>query len=145
MRRVGILVAALAIVAAAGVTVWRASGDSGPVEAARSHIEAAKAGDVDALRRGACGDLASAMEQHTDDEVRDEFIDAYTNGPDDLVLSDSAQSDAAQQTVAGIYTRVTDLDIAFVVEDHDGWKVCTIRRGNGIFGPLPGPFETQDS
>jgi hypothetical protein len=62
--------------------------------AVQGHIASAKAGDVAALRRGACGQLA------------------------------------------------TDLDIVFVVEDHDGWKVCEIRRGNGIFGPLPGPFES---
>lgn len=36
---------------------------------------------------------------------------------------------------------MTDLDIAFFAEDHDGWQVCVINRGNGVFGPLPGPFE----
>lgn len=131
--------------ALAGVLVT-AIGGCGPVEeltpelAVLNHISRAKSGDAGGLRHWACGDLAAAMERHTDDEVREEFIDAYDNGPDRVALS-TGRYDPNRPVVVGFYDKVTDLDIAFTTEDHNGWKVCEIRRGNGMFGPLPGPFE----
>jgi hypothetical protein len=110
-----------------------------PERAVHRHIAAAKTGDVTTLRSGACGRLASAMQPRSDTEVREEFIDLYTVGPDVLSVDSEAQGD--QRIVTGYYSDVTDLDITFIVEDHGGWKVCEIRRGNGVFGPLPGPFE----
>jgi hypothetical protein len=131
----------------AGVVVGCGRAGSEPSEdapelAVHRHIAAAKAGDVAALRAGACGALAAAMARHSDDEVRREFIDAYDVGPDRVAARPAGSDDPARrQTVTGYYHGVADLEIAFVVENHDGWKVCEIRRGNGIFGPLPGPFE----
>ncbi|AKS36033.1 hypothetical protein [Mycolicibacterium goodii] len=110
-----------------------------PERAVHRHIAAAKTGDVATLRSGACGRLASVIGPRTDDEIREEFIALYEVGPD--VLSVESAAEGPQRIVTGYYSEVADLDISFVVEDHDGWKVCEIRRGNGVFGPLPGPFE----
>lgn len=130
------------VLVAAGLLV--ACGPSGsseesPEHAVQRHINAAKDGDVAALRSGSCGVLATAIGAHSDDEVRDEFATLYDVGPDALSVDSKAAGD--RRMVTGIYTDVTDLEIAFTVEEHDGWKVCEIRRGNGIFGPLPAPFE----
>ena len=121
-----------------------ASPDKDPAEqAVHRHITAAKAGDVATLRSGACGALAAAMATRSDADVRHEFVNLYDLGPDVLSVRPQPSGDTVRrQTVAGFYLHVTDMDIAFTVEDHDGWKVCEIRRGNGMFGPLPGPFET---
>lgn len=73
--------------------------------------------------------------------MRDAFDGLYDHGPDKLKTT---SSDAANATVIGIYTQVTDLGISFSAEDHDGWKVCDVRRDNGPFGPLPGPFERRN-
>lgn len=129
------------LLAAAGVLVACGPGHpqvGTPEQAVQRHIAAAKAGDVAALRSGSCGVLAEAIGAHSDDEVRTEFVDMYDNGPD--TLSSAADSDAEKRVVTGNYTNITDLQIAFTVEDHGGWKVCEIRRGNGPFGALPGPF-----
>lgn len=143
-RSIAVAIVAITCATACGGDGVRSAANGDPensrVDAVNDHIAAAKAGDVEALRSGACGDLAAAMEQHTDDEVREEFIDAYDNGPDFVEPSTGDQA-GAEDTIVGIYEHVTDLNIAFLVEDHDGWKVCAIRRGNGMFGPLPGPFE----
>lgn len=106
-----------------------------PEQAVRTHIAAAQAGDVAALRRGACGPLADAMQTRSDAEVRDEFRRTYNPAPDHFTTS------ADQHTVTGYYTGISDLEISFITADHDGWKVCEIRRGNVVFGRLPGPFE----
>lgn len=110
-----------------------------PERAVHRHIAAAKTGDVATLRSGACGRLASVIRPRPDAEIRDEFIALYEVGPD--VLSVDSEEDGPQRIVTGYYSEVADLDISFIVEDHGGWKVCEIRRGNGVFGPLPGPFE----
>lgn len=132
----------VSVLVAAGLLV--ACGPSGPTEetpehAVQRHINAAKSGDVSALRSGSCGALATAIGAHSDDEVRDEFATLYDVGPD--TLSTDSKAAGERRTVTGFYTNVADLEIAFTVEDHDGWKVCEIRRGNGIFGRLPAPFE----
>ena len=141
---VGLALCASAIVAVTIAGCGRAGADDyedAAQRAVRSHIASAKAGDVSALRGGACGPLATAMSRHSDDGVRSEFVGAYAAGPDRLA-ADSRSSDdpARRQTVTGFYEHAADLEILFVVEDHDGWKICEIRKGNGIFGPLPGPF-----
>jgi hypothetical protein len=110
-----------------------------PEHAVQRHINAAKSGDVAALRSGSCGELATAMGTHSDDEVRDEFAKLYDAGPDALSVQSKDAGD--HRTVVGIYTDATDLEISFDVENHDGWRVCEIRRGNGPFGRLPAPFE----
>ncbi|WP_158166399.1 hypothetical protein [Mycolicibacterium smegmatis] len=110
-----------------------------PERAVHRHIAAAKTGDVATLRSGACGRLASVIQPRSDAEIRDEFIALYEVGPD--VLSVDSEEEGPQRIVTGYYSEVADLDISFIVEDHGGWKVCEIRRGNGVFGPLPGPFE----
>lgn len=115
------------------------SAPASPEHAVHLHIAAAKNGDVATLRSGACGQLASAIEPRTDDEVRAHFLEAYSAGPD--VLSVEPDGQGNRRIVTGYYSDATDLDIAFTVEDRDGWKVCEIRKGNGVFGPLPGPFE----
>lgn len=131
-----------ALIAMAGVLV--ACGPSGssedsPEHAVQRHIAAAKAGDVSALRSGTCGALAAMMQPRSDVEIRQEFANLYQAGPD--VLSVDPESPGVKRTVTGHYTNATDLEISFTVEDRDGWKICEIRRGNGIFGQLPGPFE----
>lgn len=110
-----------------------------PERAVHRHIAAAKTGDVATLRSGACGRLANVIQPRSDAEIRDEFIALYEVGPD--VLSIDSEAKGPQRIVTGYYSEVADLDISFIVEDHGGWKVCEIRRGNGVFGPLPGPFE----
>lgn len=110
-----------------------------PEDSVHAHIAAAKAGDVAALRANACGKLATAIAAHNDDEVRQEFIDAYRSGPTEIKASPATTP--GRVSVSGFYAP-TDLDIAFSTEVSDGWKVCEIRRGNGIFGALPGPFES---
>lgn len=110
-----------------------------PERAVHRHIAAAKTGDVETLRSVACGRLASVIQPRSDTEIRDEFIALYEVGPD--VLSIDSEAQGPQRIVTGYYSEVADLDISFIVEDHNGWKVCEIRRGNGVFGPLPGPFE----
>ena len=109
-----------------------------PQDAVLRHLAAAADGDVAALRRDACGPLADALGQHSDAEVRDEFASLYQPAPDRFATTDNGDG---TQLVAGYYTGIADLDIAFTAEDHHGWKVCDVRRGNGPFGPLPGPFQ----
>ncbi|MFN3006804.1 hypothetical protein [Mycolicibacterium wolinskyi] len=132
-----------AVIAMAGLTAACTDGANtaaaSPEHAVHRHIAAAKTGDVATLRSGACGALATAMEPRTDDEVRAHFLEAYSAGPD--LLSVEPDGAGNRRIVTGYYSDVTDLDIAFTVENLDGWKVCEIRRGNGRFGPLPGPFE----
>ncbi|UGT42805.1 hypothetical protein LTV02_05215 [Nocardia yamanashiensis] len=110
-----------------------------PKDAVRQHIEAAAAGNVSYLREHTCGDLAKQLATHTDDEVRAAFVHYYEPKPDRFNDHDATESPVM---VEGYYTGVTDLDIAFVTEDngHGYWKVCEVRKGNGIFGTLPGPF-----
>ena len=110
-----------------------------PERAVHRHIAAAKTGDVETLRSGACGRLANVIQPRSDSEIRDEFIALYEVGPD--VLSVDSEATGPQRIVTGYYSEVADLDISFIVEDHGGWKICEIRRGNGVFGQLPGPFE----
>lgn len=127
-------IAALLIIGCSPDTVAQDS----PEQAVNRHIAAATAGDIAALRSGACGVLAAAMGKHSDPEVREEFSGAYDTGPDKLTADGAGPQ---RQMVTGYYAHVTDLEIAFVAENHDGWKVCEIRRGNGRLGRLPGPFE----
>ncbi|WP_309234352.1 hypothetical protein [Nocardia sp. XZ_19_385] len=104
----------------------------------RDHIEAAAAGDVATLRRLACGSLAEQMAVRSDEQVRTAFDRFYEPKPDKFTASAAAGDSVS---VLGFYTGITDLEIAFVTEQHGGWQVCEVRRGNGVFGPLPGPFE----
>lgn len=126
------------IVAASGCSTSPADQPDSPEQAVRDHLEASEQGDVAALRRRACGGLADQISARSDDQIRKAFQRYYDPEPDKFSAS-APTGDSV--TVLGFYTGITDLDIAFVTEQHDRWQVCEIRKGNGIFGPLPGPFE----
>ncbi|MGV9413654.1 hypothetical protein ACWDOP_27450 [Nocardia sp. NPDC003693] len=131
--RVAVVLAVAVIAATSGCSDYPA--DSAE-EAVRSHIEAADRGDVTALRELACGDLAQAMASRTDEQVRAAFADYYDPAPD--WFSDEQRGDRVW--VSGYYSGISHLEIAFVTERHGDWQVCEVRRGNGPYGALPGPF-----
>lgn len=142
-RRALLLSVGLPLASSAAVVACSARGqyDNPAEQAVQFHITAARLGDVTALRYTACGKLAAAMNEHSDGEVRNEFIHAYRLGPDYVHAASDPDADTTQQqTVAGVYTRVTDMGVAFVVENHRGWRICEIHRSNGSFGSLPDPF-----
>ncbi|MFE3189460.1 hypothetical protein ACFXHA_10655 [Nocardia sp. NPDC059240] len=121
-----------------GCSIDSSQAADSPEQAVRDHIKAADAGDVVALRRLACGGLAEQMTVRSDEQVRTAFDGFYKPTPDKFSASAPA-GDSVR--VLGFYTGLTDLDIAFVTEQHGRWQVCGVARGNGGFGPLPGPFK----
>lgn len=130
--RVAIGLLTVAVAAVSSCTILSAE------DAVRDHIAAAGAGNVPVLRSLACGTLADQLATHTDDEIRTAFATYYQPKPDRFRTSDSGGSAA---TVTGYYSGITDLGIAFAAEKKGGqWRVCEVRKGNGVFGALPGPF-----
>ncbi|WP_228565993.1 hypothetical protein [Nocardia sp. SYP-A9097] len=77
------------------------------------------------------------MAVRSDEQVRTAFNRFYEPKPDKFSAS-APTGDSV--SVLGFYTGVTDLDIAFDTEQHGRWQVCEVRKGNGVFGPRPGPF-----
>lgn len=136
--RVAIVLAIAALAMASGCSKSVVQPPDSPERAVRDHIEAAESGDVAELRRLACGGLAEKMAVRTDEQVRAAFETYYEPKPDDFAADTRT---ASAVTVLGFYTGITDMDIAFVTEQHGHWQVCEVRSGNGIFGPLPSPFE----
>lgn len=136
--RVAIVLTIAAAAIVSGCSERPARPPDSPEQAVRDHIAAAETGDVAALRRLSCGSLAEQLSARNDEQVKTAFQRFYEPKPDRFSASAPTGSSVK---VVGFYTNVTDLDIAFVTEQHSNWQVCEIRRGNGIFGPLPGPFE----
>lgn len=137
MMRFTLALSAIAVVLASGCANSSEQPPDSPEQAVREHIAAAEGGDVAALRRLACGSLAEQLAVRDDEQVRTAFQRYYEPKPDQFGASAPVRDSVS---VLGFYTGITDLDISFVTERHGRWQVCEIHKGNGPFGPLPGPF-----